>query len=154
MRPVARLLAGARDSRLCVDHDLACQQSGFGQGFERKQRGGGVAARVRNELRCPDLRVIALCEAVYRLQGAQLRRRIPFLACSRVAQPERAGQVYDADGAADETGAIVAAAPAAPENDVGLVGQLRRNGSMTPSQIRARPAACARVRPATTTSLP
>ena len=128
MRPVARLLARARDPRLCVDHDVACQQSGLGQRLERKQRGGGVAARVRNELCRPDLSVIALCEAVYRLQGAQLRRWIPFLARGRVAQPERAGQVYDADAAADEdwSDGRRRFLRQGQENDVGLVGQFLR----------------------------
>ena len=106
VRPLGRCLAGAGDARLGVDDDVAVggEQAGFGQRRQGEQGGGGVAARVGDELRPGDGAALPLGEAVGEPGRQPVRVRIPLGARGFVAQAEGAGEVDDADAGVHEGG--------------------------------------------------
>jgi hypothetical protein len=102
MRPIARLLAGARKTRLGVNHHLARQKAGVGQWPERKQGSRGIAAGIRHEPRSANGRVVSFRQAVDRPERPERGGGIPLLAGRRASQPKRTRQINDADAALQE----------------------------------------------------
>ena len=83
---IARRAAGARDSRLCVDDNAArkIEVAGFDERKNRQQRPRGIAPRVRDERRPPDVVAIMFGQTVRR-PGRECRScGIPPRASSRV----------------------------------------------------------------------
>ena len=110
---------------------------------QRQQRGGRVAARVRQQPRGPDGVHLELGQAVGHAVGQVASGRIPLRARGRVAQAERAGEIDDAHAAGEQLGRELRRGRLGQrqENDVGLraTRAATSSGTTSPSQMRARP---------------
>ena len=128
---------------LAVDHDLLADEALLDHRRKREQRGGGVAAGVRDELCGGDALPVQLREAVDgRLEevGRGVLRTVPERVLVRVVQAEVGGDVYDLHAVPRERDARLSRGDLRQgrEDDVHAARNLRLDGDVHARQVRQR----------------
>ncbi len=110
-----RFTACAADARGRVDDQaLRIDESAVHQGFQREDRGGGVASGGGYRFRATDRRAVELGNAVDELAkqgGGLVRVAVPALVGRRVVEPEVRAEIHEWDAAIEDGGRNVLAVP-------------------------------------------